>query len=60
MAEEAFFCGTAWEVTPITSVDRMPIGAGRVGPVVKKLQRSYFDLTNGRTDLHPEWLTAVY
>ena len=60
MAEEAFFCGTAWEVTPITSVDRMPIGAGRVGPVVKKLQRSYFDLANGRTDLHPDWLTAVY
>jgi len=60
MAEEAFFCGTAWEVTPITSVDRMPVGTGQVGPVVKKLQRSYFDLTNGRTDLHPDWLTAVY
>jgi branched-chain amino acid aminotransferase len=60
MAEEAFFCGTAWEVTPVTSIDRVPLGTGEVGPIVKKLQQSYFDLTNGRTNLHPDWLTKVY
>ena len=60
MADEAFFCGTAWEVTPVTSIDRVPIGGGEVGPIVKKLQQSYFDLTNGRSNLHPDWLTKVY
>jgi len=60
MAEEAFFCGTAWEVTPVTSIDRVPLGSGAVGPVVSNLQKAYFDLTNGRTNTHAEWLTAVY
>ena len=60
MAEEAFFCGTAWEVTPVTSIDRVPLGSGAVGPVVSNLQKTYFDLTNGRTNTHADWLTAVY
>ena len=47
-AEEAFFCGTAWEVTPLTSVDRLPVGDGQVGPVVRGLQDVFFGIATGR------------
>ena len=59
-AEEAFFCGTAWEVTPLVSVDRIPIGDGEVGPVVRRLQEVFFGIANGELDDHPEWRTPVY
>ena len=59
-ADEAFYCGTAWEVTPVTSVDRVPLGDGDVGPLVRKLQQTYFDIVSGRINAHPEWRTAVY
>lgn len=59
-AEEAFFCGTAWEVTPIISVDRLALGDGGVGPVVRKLQSCYFDLVTGVSGAHSQWRTAVY
>ena len=42
LAEEAFYCGTGWEVTPVISIDHHSVGTGKVGPVVKKLQDSYF------------------
>ena len=44
MAEEAFFCGTGWEVTPVIDVDGAPIGNGEVGPIVKRLQQAYLDI----------------
>ena len=59
-AEEAFFCGTAWEVTPITSIDRLPIGSGEPGPMVRKLQKRFFDVARGVSDDHPQWRTPVY
>lgn len=59
-AEEAFYCGTAWEITPVTSVDRLPVGTGEVGPIVKRLQEAYFNLTKGHTNQHAEWRTGVY
>ncbi len=59
-AEEAFFCGTAWEVTPITSVDKIPVGTGEVGPVVRRLQATYLDIASGRSPQHASWRTAVY
>ena len=59
-ADEAFFCGTAWEVTPIVSVDRLAVGTGQVGPIVKQLQARYFALTSGTSKDRPEWRTAVY
>jgi branched-chain amino acid aminotransferase len=59
IADEAFFTGTAAEVTPIREVDGRTIGAGRRGPVTEKLQKSYFDLVTGKTDAHGEWRTAV-
>ncbi len=59
-AEEAFFCGTAWEVTPVTSIDRQKIGKGGVGPITKALQERYFDVCHGITGAHPEWRLPVY
>jgi len=58
-AEEAFFCGTAWEITPITQIDGMPVGDGTVGPVTKKLQRAYFDLVMGVAPDPHGWLTTL-
>ncbi len=58
-AEEAFFCGTAWEITPITQIDGMPVGDGTVGPVTKKLQRAYFDLVMGIAPDPHGWLTTL-
>lgn len=58
--EEAFFCGTGWEITPITSVDRIPIGDGKTGAFTKRLQKLYFDMVFGRTPDRREWLTPVY
>jgi len=58
-SDEAFVCGTASEVTPIRSVDRLPVGNGKVGPITRKLQQRYLDIVNGRApDVHG-WLTQV-
>jgi len=59
IADEAFFTGTAAEVTPIREVDGRIIGAGARGPITERLQGLYFDQVHGRRDEHPEWLTLV-
>ena len=59
IADEAFFTGTAAEVTPIREVDGRTIGSGTRGPVTARLQTLYFDLVHGRRDSHPEWLSFV-
>jgi branched-chain amino acid aminotransferase len=59
IADEAFFTGTAAEVTPIREVDNRPIGSGSRGPITEKLQKTYFDLVHGRLDSHREWLALV-
>jgi len=59
IADEAFFTGTAAEVTPIREVDRRTIGAGGRGPITERLQALYFDQVHGRRDTHSEWLTSV-
>jgi len=60
IADEAFFAGTAVEITPIRSVDRLPIGVGGRGPVTSALQRAFFGIINGEIpDVH-RWLTYVY
>ena len=58
-ASEAFFCGTGWEITPVNAVDGSPIGAGRPGPITKRLQKAYFDLVTGVSGEHPEWITEA-
>ncbi len=59
MADEAFFTGTAAEITPIRSIDGIAIGAGRRGPVTERLQAEFFAITNGRTPDRHGWLTPV-
>ena len=59
-ADEAFFCGTAWEVSPIVAVDQLPIGNGEVGPVVRKLQEAYFKIARGEVGDYPHWRMPVY
>lgn len=59
IADEVFFSGTAAEITPVRSVDKSPIGAGRRGPVTERLQKAFFDIVEGKaTDTHG-WLTPV-
>ncbi|MDH3355692.1 MAG: aminotransferase class IV, partial [Chromatiales bacterium] len=57
IADEAFFTGTAAEVTPIREVDNRMIGEGKRGPITEKLQTMYFDQVHGRRDNHPDWLS---
>jgi branched-chain amino acid aminotransferase len=59
IADEAFFCGTAAEVTPIVELDRRTIGDGRPGPVTRAIQRAFFDVVSGRDARHRDWLTPV-
>lgn len=59
IADEAFFTGTAAEVTPIRELDRRPIGEGKRGPVTTKLQTLFFDIVNGRNPAYLDWLTPV-
>jgi len=60
IADEAFFTGSAAEVTPIRELDNRQIGDGGRGPITKQLQTMYFDQIHGRRTSHPEWLTRVY
>lgn len=59
VADEAFFTGTAAEVTPIRELDNRQIGNGRCGPITKKLQELFFDVVNGRSPAHRAWLTNI-
>ena len=59
VADEAFFTGTAAEVTPIREFDHRPIGDGLRGPITAKLQTMFFDTVNGRNPAHAEWLTLA-
>jgi len=59
LADEAFFTGTAAEVTPIRSVDRLPVGTGKRGPVTEALQAAFFGLFNGKTEDKWGWLDPV-
>ena len=58
-ADEAFFTGTAAEVTPIRELDRRSIGNGTAGPITKQLQKMYFDAVTGKSAKHADWLTLV-
>ena len=58
-ADEAFFTGTAAEVTPIREIDGRQIGIGRRGPITTQLQQTYFDLVQDKAQVHTDWLTYV-
>jgi branched-chain amino acid aminotransferase len=59
IADECFFTGTAAEVTPIRELDGRMIGAGKAGPVTKRLQKAFFDVVTGKDKRHKHWMTPV-
>ena len=59
ICDEAFFTGTAVEVTPIRELDRLTIGEGGRGPITEKIQAAFFDIVNGRNAKYESWLTRV-
>jgi branched-chain amino acid aminotransferase len=60
VADEAFFCGSGYEITPITSIDKFPLGNGEVGPITKRLATAYMNLVRGIDKRRSEWRTPVY
>ena len=59
IADEAFFTGTAAEVTPIRELDDRKIGAGKRGPITEKIQTRFFDVVNGRAPAYERWLSFI-
>ena len=59
ISDEAFFTGTAAEVTPIRELDRIEIGAGSRGPITERIQTAFFDIVHGRNPKYAHWLTKV-
>ncbi|HKG14633.1 MAG TPA: branched-chain amino acid transaminase [Pyrinomonadaceae bacterium] len=59
VADELFFSGTAAEITPIRSVDRIPVGEARRGPITERIQKAFFEITSGEREAPGEWLTFV-
>jgi branched-chain amino acid aminotransferase len=59
IADEAFLCGTAFEITPIVSVDRYQLGDGEVGPITKQLEDLFLGVLRGTDSRHEDWRTPV-
>ena len=59
-ADEVFLCGSAYEVTPVVSVDRYTVGDGTVGPLTKAILATYLDVARGHVAAHRDWVTPVY
>ena len=60
IADEVFFTGTAAEISPIRTIDKITIGSGKRGPVTETIQHRFFDIINGRLPDTHGWLTFVY
>ncbi len=60
ISDEAFFCGTGAQVTPISSIDHRPLGNGEVGPITQKIQKLYFDVVKGKIDKYKKWCMPIY
>jgi branched-chain amino acid aminotransferase len=59
VADELFFCGTAAEITPVRSVDRIDVGSGKPGPVTQRIQKEYLGIAHGRIPDRHGWLTPI-
>jgi branched-chain amino acid aminotransferase len=59
-ADEAFWCGSGYEIQPILSIDRLALGQGTPGGITRSLQKAYFDAVEGRTEAHSTWRTSVW
>jgi branched-chain amino acid aminotransferase len=60
IADEAFFCGTGAQISPIIEVDHRPVGSGAVGPITRRIKDRYFDIVRGNVPAYAHWLTPVY
>jgi branched-chain amino acid aminotransferase len=60
IADEAFYCGTGAQVSPITNIDNRNVGDGKVGPISAKLQKFYFDVVKGRVPQYRKWCMPIY
>ena len=60
IADEVFLCGTGAQVSPVASVDHRPVGDGHVGPISRKIGKTYFDAVRGRLPEFKHWVTPVY
>jgi branched-chain amino acid aminotransferase len=61
LADEVFLCGSGWEITPVVSIDRLPLGDGvQPGPVTRAIQACYFAVVRGEKPAYRHWLTPVY
>ena len=60
IADEAFFCGSGWEIPPIISIDGLDVGNGTIGPITKRLQKEYFDIVRGVDKSYSHWRVPVY
>lgn len=60
LADEAFFCGTGAQVSPITNIDNRPLGDGSIGPISDKMQKLYFDVVSGRVPEYKKWCMPIY
>jgi branched-chain amino acid aminotransferase len=58
-SDEVFLCGTGWEITPITSIDDLPLGKEYPGPLTKRIAEYYADVVSGKVEKHTEWLTPA-
>ena len=59
VCDEAFFCGSGWEIVPISAIDGIPVGDGEVGPLVKQIHDLYFSVARGNRPAYRSWLTEV-
>ncbi|MCC7282125.1 MAG: branched-chain-amino-acid transaminase [Acetobacteraceae bacterium] len=59
-ADEAFWCGSGYEIQPILSLDRLAVGNGMPGEITRAIQRAYFDVVEGRSNAHAAWRTPVW
>lgn len=60
IADEAFYCGTGAQVSPIVNIDNRELGDGKVGPISAKLQKLYFDVVKGRVPEYKKWCMPIY
>ena len=59
-ADEAFLCGSGYEITPVTSVDRFKLGSGEIGPLTRRISTAYMNVVRGVDTRRPEWRTPIY
>ncbi len=60
VADEAFYCGTGAQISPIVSIDNRNLGDGTVGPIATKLQKLYFDVVKGKVEKYKNWCMPIY